>query len=294
MFDTFDDIRKLDKILPSKKCKFVFGLKSINLFASKAALSIIFGKAFPKSIPYTWNLSIQDDMNDLYNQFDKFGKPMIPMILKKDVQRQTGLKFVNTISDLKDNYVVCQKVLTNPFLVNNRKINLRIYLLVVCTENVNMYMYNDGFVYYTQKEYSATISFETHITTGYVDRKLYETNPLTLQDLYVHLGKDKEVILKRNIFILMNNVHTAYKKPVHANDTNTEGVCNFAILGIDLAPDQNLEVTLMEMNKGPDLNEKDERDGILKRCVVKDAFRICKLLPKSYPKVIENKFIKLI
>ena len=39
----------------------------------------------------------------------------------------------------------------------------------------------------------------------------------------------------------------------------------FQIFGADIAPDENLNVTIMEINKGPDIGFKDERDGNLKK-----------------------------
>ena len=48
----------------------------------------------------------------------------------------------------------------------------------------------------------------------------------------------------------------------------------FQIFGADLAPDENLEGTLMEINKGPDISFKDERDGGVKKNMVLDAFNV--------------------
>jgi len=286
-----DDIHKLKDVPRSSKCKFIFGLKSIDLFASKATLNVIFGQSFPDHVPKTWIRSSKEDMIDLRRQFNIDGTPRFPMIIKQDVQRQTGLTLVKHQSDLNQSFVVCQKVLTNPLLVNNRKINLRIYLLVVCTRTVDMYMFNDGFVYYAEDEYTPNeVTFKTHITTGYVDRKIYETNPLTLKNLYMYLGKSNAMLLKRNVHTLMNNLYSSYKKPVELHDTNSDGKCHFAILGVDLAPDKNFGVTIMEINKGPDLKEKDELDGILKRTVIRDALKVCNIVVNNHSK---HNFMKL-
>ena len=49
-------------------------------------------------------------------------------------------------------------------------------------------MHYNGFVYYTPKKYSnESLHFDHNITTGYIDRKIYEENPLTLKDFYDHL-----------------------------------------------------------------------------------------------------------
>lgn len=287
----FDDIHKLHGVKKMRQ-QCVMGIKSIDEFASKAKLASIFGKPFPQHVPKTWVFSRTDDLTDLRRQFDVNGAPLFPMILKKDVQRQTGLSFVKHVSDIEEahQYVVCQKMLTNPLLVNNRKINLRLYLLVACTHLTEMYMFNDGFLYYAPEPYDQTVSFKTHVTTGYVDRSIYDTNPLTLQELYAHVGSTNAIILQRNIRTLMTDLCRAYSPVVTATDGNRVGNRHFVILGVDIAPDSDYGVTIMEINKGPDLNEKDKRDGRLKRMVVRDALAICDVIPKGS----KNNYTKLI
>ena len=44
--------------------------------------------------------------------------------------------------------------LQNPFKINQRKINIRVYLLIhVHFDSISMYIYKDGFIYYTAKIY---------------------------------------------------------------------------------------------------------------------------------------------
>ena len=287
----FDDIHKMDKV-PIRGHQCVMGIKSIDQLASKARLASIFGKPFPQHVPKTWIFSNKKDLDELYKQFDASGVPLFPMILKKDVQRQTGLNFVTHVADLSkaNQNVVCQKVLTNPLLVNHRKINLRLYLLVVCNAVAEMYMFNDGFIYYAPEYYDQKVSFETHVTTGYVDRRIYDTNPLTLQELYSHIGETGAVALQSNLRTIMSDLCRAYSPVITATDCDASKRRKFVILGVDIAPDSKYGVTIMEINKGPDLNEKDERDGALKRVVVRDALAICRVIPDGS----KNNYIKLI
>ena len=62
-------------------------------------------------------------------------------------------------------------------------------MLVVCAGGkISAYIHSDGFLYYTPKYYDPDdMDFDKHITTGYVDRKVYELNPLTLQDFRDYL-----------------------------------------------------------------------------------------------------------
>ena len=46
----------------------------------------------------------------------------------------------------------------------------------------------------------------------------------------------------------------------------------FQLFGADVAPDENLNVHLIEVNKGPDMSAKDDRDRDVKYNVLEDIF----------------------
>ena len=48
----------------------------------------------------------------------------------------------------------------------------------------------------------------------------------------------------------------------------------FNIFGIDIAPDESLNVKIMELNKAPDLSYKDDRDANVKLNMVKDMMNL--------------------
>ena len=65
----------------------------------------------------------------------------------------------------------------------------------------------------------------------------------------------------------------ALSKKICSN-RNLDKHFKFQVFGADIAPDEDLKVTLMEINKGPDLGFKDGRDGDLKKSMVQDLFKI--------------------
>ena len=252
------------------KAKFLYGLRCVNLMASKSTLAIIADK---RILPKTWILNVKKDLTDLETKFNE----KKPLIIKGNVQRQNGLKIVEDIHDITTEYVVCQEIVKNPLLVANRRIAIRIYILIVCLENSHkFFIYNDGFIYYTLEEFSATLFTKNNtITSGYIDRKIYEDNPLTLQDLYAKLSSSKMTLLKENINKCFHCLHTSYKNHIQNNDVN-DGVNRFIILGADVIPKDDYDVKLLEINKGPDLGFKDARDEELKSNLVKDAIQVIK------------------
>ena len=88
-----------------------------------------------------------------------------------------------------------QELLQDPYLIDGRKINMRFYILVICNNsNISVYAYNNGFMYYTAEKFTTdTQEFGPNITTGYIDRNVYEHNPLTLEDFRKYLDSNRQL-----------------------------------------------------------------------------------------------------
>jgi hypothetical protein len=233
-------------------------------------------------------------------------------ILKKNIQRQKGLKITDNIDYIKNNpddYVIAQELLQDPYIINNRKINLRVYILVVCNKDkTDVYMFNDGFMYYTKKNFlKGSHDEENHITTGYVDRDVYVKNPLTHSDFKTYLDMNEgskyhpenapkklnttERILRdqgfklsdvvfKQIEKLMTDVMSSFKGHIcrHFNDKGDSVPIyddySVQIFGADVAINDKLKPQIIEINKGPDLSSKDDRDGMVKRKMFGDVLEI--------------------
>lgn len=259
-------------------CTFIYGLLTIDRFASKSEMYRYLKSTLPEKVvdaimPKTYLLS-KDDLWKFNEEYD----PSKLYIFKKNIQRQNGVKITRNIQHIEDfeieGYVVCQELLTDNFLVSRRKINLRKYVIIVVKKDVRVYLYYNGFVYYAKAPYNAKSSSEdVHITTGYIDREIYDKNPLTLQELYRQLGP-RAGRLKQNIVRTLRTVFEAYAPLLKIKESRNAPKTNFVILGCDLAIDSKLEVKLMEMNKGPDMGVKDDRDGLLKQDLVSQSLRV--------------------
>lgn len=280
------------------------------------------GVEFAKKIsPNTYLLTNQHKQDEI-KRFETDHIPGKKYILKKNIQRQTGLKITNDIDEIKKNderYVVVQELLEDSYLVNNRKINLRVYIVVVCHKNnTDVYVFDDGFMYYTQKEFIRdpnNLDPMNHITTGYVDRDVYTKNPLTHTDFKKYLDstpgtkyhKDSPTVRELNIYEsflreqglsiskfvfddikkLIKNVFLSLKghicqktdffnKKVHIYDDYS-----IQIFGADVAINEKLQAQIIEINKGPDLSPKDERDGTIKKKLMNDVLEIIGLKNKT-------------
>lgn len=230
-----------------------------------------------KMMPMSYILYNDDDLKKFKLEYEQNKL----YIIKKNIQRQEGLKITNNFDDIvngkNNSYVICQELLQNPYLINGRKINMRFYVLYIRTDNnVKVYVYNDGFMYYTKNLFKKnSLNIDNNITTGYIDRKVYETNPLTHKDFANYLGNVESKIFYNKVNDLFKDIFLAYTSVLTIPDKfkNKNNVF-FQLFGADIAVDENLDPMIMEMNKGPDLGAKDERDSEIKHNVVRDIMRL--------------------
>lgn len=250
------------------------------------------------------------DNNDIENFKKEFNNNDL-YILKKNIQRQEGLKISNSLNEIldanKEGYVIVQNLLQNPYLIGGRKINLRFYILVICKQqNMDVYVYNNGFMYYTKDLFKKNSKdFGPNITTGYIDRWVYDVHPLTHADFKTYLDSNRDFtdiennLRSRNIKIsdyTFNNIYNLLKE-IFASFTGKicggklNNFISFQLFGADIAIDDQLNAQVMEINKGPDMGSKDKRDGEVKYNCMQDVLKIIGVINKDDS---NNGFIKIL
>lgn len=263
-------------------------------------------------MPMTYVLYEKDDLERLKNTY----RPQNIYIMKKNVQQQQGLKITNKYNEIingyKNNYMIAQQLLQDPYVIPDdtphgiidRKLNMRYYILTICKGgDINVFVHNNGFMYYTQESFKkGSMEPERNITTGYFkDRSVYSRIPLTRQQFWNYLDSKRNNLttvesnirkqnmkisnvvstrineLIKNIFVTMiGNIcsksdNSYYSKPIDKH-------VSFQLFGADIALSNNLIPTIMEVNKGPDMTAKDERDKAVKYKVTADIFRTIKII----------------
>lgn len=269
--------------------------------------------------PITYLLYDAEDMKLLMKEHYE-GKIYI---MKKNIQRQQGLKIASNIKDVLKNeggYVIAQELLQDPYLINDRKINLRIYILVLCHKgNTDVFMYNDGFMYYTKQDYKyGDYSDSNHITTGYVERDIYTKNPLTHKDFKRYLDMDQNkkyhptsklnrqlndseqdirnkgmkisTVVFNSIQQLLSDIFITFNGKICTQNSDIYSKYSAQLFGVDIAINDKLNPIIMEINKGPDLSPKDDRDRVIKESLVKDTLDILGLIKNN----TNNGFIRIL
>jgi len=198
--------------------------------------------------------------------FDLEYSPNKTYVLKSEAQRQKGLKLSNNYTDVtnsrKNGYKIVQEYIGNSLTYNGYKINFRIYLLVICGDKMEGYIFNDGIVSYTKEKNSGELSFDSAVASFYTSRSLYDKNyPIIISELKKKINYlNYDLIFdqfkdKTNKILKAASSHLGQHKLPYNNKT-------FQVFGIDFLVTKNYDVSVLEINIGPGMvpyNKKDEK-----------------------------------
>jgi len=276
--DVERELQSID-INNNKDEKYIFGINGCDRIVSKneiwKQLRDCYGRSKASTMmPETWILSDNMEMQDFKKKYNGD-----TYILKKNIQRKEGLLLTDNldiIENAKDEeYRVVQKYIKSLFLVGRRKVNLRIYYLIIIRNGtISFYISNLGKCIYTNKDYNSdNTDFESNITSFNLDIHIYKTHPLTFEDLKRYINQkypNGGNILFERIRILMVDVSNCIHKSLYQSK-NLSGT-SFQLFGIDVIFDENLYPYILELNKGPDMQSKDQNDHIIKTKVQYDMY----------------------
>ncbi len=287
----------LDIKVNNNKNKYIFGINGCDTIVAKNHIWQNLVKCYGRTgasqlMPESYILYDEDDLE----LFKKDYNPNNIYILKKNVQRKEGLKLTQSYNDvingLNDDYKVAQKYVRDLYLVNGRKVNLRIYLLIVIKNNkIHFYVSNIGKCIYTNKKYNdKDLDFESNITSYHLDVSIYDINPRYFDELIKYIDNNSTsgsgALLFNRINLLLKNVSKCLAKNLYQSDNIKNTIC-FQLFGIDVIFNKNLHPYLLEMNKGPDMTPKDDEDTKMKYNVQNDMFKTVGIIENNF---INNSF----
>ena len=287
-----NELLKIELNNKNNNSKYIFGINGCDSIVSKNKIWESLVKCYGRDkasnlMPESFVLNDRTDMEI----FKRIFNDKHIYILKKNVQRKEGLKLSSNLDEIlnakKEQYRVVQRYMTNLYLINKRKINLRIYLLVILkNNNIYFYMSNLGKCIYTNKDYNDNnFDFESNITSYHLDMSVYKTHPRNFDELFDYINKkyndeEKSKILSNNIYILLKDICKCISNNIYQSDNIKNTTC-FQLFGIDVIFDKNMKPYLLEFNKGPDMMPRDEKDQEMKTKVQLDMFEIAGLIEKE-------------
>jgi tubulin polyglutamylase TTLL9 len=195
-------------------------------------------------------------------------------ILKKNTHRKQGLQLFRgtKLAVLREyeegQYKLIQEFIQNPYLVNNRIMVVRLYLVIFRNEKYNYGVHKYGKCLYTSKDFNLDkIETERLITDSKL--KLGEDFPKNLTDMENYDKKINLELLKKPIVNVLNCYRQFLKKT--DDSTPNKSLTFFQLFGVDIILDSDYKPYLLEINKSPDMNNiYDEVDREGKTGVIRD------------------------
>ena len=254
----------------------------------------IYDKEF-KFIPNTWLLPC--DWNTLSDQFPK--KKNRTYIVKPEASCQgKGIFLTKSLKSLKrDERYVVQTYISKPYLIDELKFDLRVYVLITNMNPLRAYIYKEGMARFATEKYkspkwSNLKNLFMHLT-NYAINKSHEDyekgetdnsgNKKFMTYVLDYIKKEtenqqvweriKDLCIKTLIAVQPALAHS-YKA---ARPQNSEESLWFQILGFDIMLDNKLKPWLLEVNHSPSFTTDSELDFMLKYHLIRDTITLLNL-----------------
>ena len=274
-------------------------------------------KLFPEAysfFPRTW--MFPSDTGELKTQMQTTKN--LYFIVKPEASCQgRGIFLTRNIEDVNpsERYVV-QEYISHPFLIDDLKFDLRIYVLVTSCDPLRIFIHEEGLTRFATEAYSRpSVKNKNmvcmHLTNyainkgnpGFINNKSYKNDNIghkrSLKSTYDRLEEQgfdvgtlkiqiEDIIIKTLCAIQPNLSHH-----YHACQPEdfSKAMC-FEILGFDIILDDKARPYMLEVNHSPSFNTDSPLDKNIKSKVISEALRLAWVSSKKknnyYRKLKEN------
>jgi hypothetical protein len=235
------------------KCSLINQFNNIDMLGNKKEqfINILkYKKEIPHYIPKTFifTKSTIENIKHIFNS-DKMW-----IIKPENSLARNGINIVKTYTDLeiiiskyKWKEWIIQEYISNPLLINNKKFHFRLYVIVIKNNNnIYVYFYNKGFMYFAQKEYTnKVLDSDVHLS-GENNKESVKVFPEYFTEHFNKNIYDTKIIPQFKE-IVENTILSVYKKIECPNNTVDNYKC-FKMFGYDILVDDKYNLYLAEIN----------------------------------------------
>ena len=287
---------ELNIIKKSNKKRIIDGINNCDIICGKDYLCNFLIKNYGRIItdtiiPKTYVIK---NNSDIYKFIKDYSDKDI-YLLKNNIQKKKGITFYNNKNEIlknKNNYKIIQKYVNNQIIIMDRRLSLRIYVLLIFKNNKkDVYISKYGKCLYsnllTDKK---NTNFEELIANTYPISDIYKKYPLNYQNLKKIFGKKNFNKLDNNIIRILILIFSKALKHLGNNKNFKNDIC-YQLFGADFILTDKYYPYLLEINKGPELSSINLNDFNLKKKIILDIFEKIGLFKYNTQ---ENSFLKII
>ena len=243
-----------------------------------------------------------DDKYIIYEKFWNYTLNINDLWFVKPAHRWggRGIKILESLDKIEKETYLINKYITNLDLINNKKYDLRLYVLVTGLKPLRIYLNREGLIRIASRNFSLDISNikdrYVHLTNTGVNSKSKEfiipnnddneqaniwnfhTYERYLKKINVDYNKIKDKIKD----IIIKSMISVYKNlTMELSENNLNDINFFDVLGYDIIITNTYEPILLEINSGPSIVTYNELDKPIKTNLLVDILNIVGITPFS-------------
>ena len=270
-----------------------------NLYNNYKKLQIKFPNDF-KYMPETYVLPKDKEIFTLQIQNYELNKNNIWLLKPVASSRGRGIRILTNFNDIPEKTIITHYI-SNPHLINRKKYDLRLYVLITGYTPLKIYLFDDGLTRFCSEEYNLDESKLNdkyiHLTNYSINKnnENFEKNDDTEKEegnkwsilAFKKYLKEKKIdfnkLWKKIKDIIIKTILSITDEGIPIIKLfNLSSVNLFEIYGFDILLDSFLNPWLMEVNLNPSLNCDSELDLKIKSKVLTDIFNIIGIIPFSH------------
>ena len=270
-----------------------------NLYNNYKKLQIKFPNDF-KYMPETYVLPKDKEIFTLQIQNYELNKNNIWLLKPVASSRGRGIRILTNFNDIPEKTIITHYI-SNPHLINRKKYDLRLYVLITGYTPLKIYLFEDGLTRFCSEDYNLDQSKLSdkyiHLTNYSINKnnENFEKNDDTEKEegnkwsilAFKKYLKEKKIdfnkLWKKIKDIIIKTILSITDEGIPIIKLfNLSSVNLFEIYGFDILLDSFLNPWLMEVNLNPSLNCDSELDLKIKSKVLTDIFNIIGIIPFSH------------
>ncbi|XP_050388652.2 tubulin monoglutamylase TTLL4 [Patella vulgata] len=267
-----------------------------RLWRNLARMQVHFGKREFGFFPQTYVLP--QDLKLLKRAWEDGGNKQKWIIKPPASARGIGIKVIHKWNQIpRRRPVIVQRYLSRPYLINDSKFDMRIYVYVSCYDPLRIYIYEDGLARFASCKYSSSMKSLNnkymHLTNYSINKRNsdYQSNTddsvcqghkWSLKSLWSYMKKQginttaiwdtiKDLVIK-TIICADSSINSMIKSNVKSRYSVHE------LFGFDVMLDEALKPWIIEVNISPSLHSNSQLDVNIKGQMIKDLFNIAGFL----------------
>eukprot|EP00656_Telonema_subtile_P023537 TRINITY_DN24_c0_g1_i6.p1 TRINITY_DN24_c0_g1~~TRINITY_DN24_c0_g1_i6.p1 ORF type:complete len:1019 (+),score=215.20 TRINITY_DN24_c0_g1_i6:337-3393(+) len=248
------------------------------------------------------------DRKLMKHDFEELGKRSVFIIKPPNAACGMGIKLVTRYEHVpRKKRLVVQRYIGKPFLIDKKKFDLRLYVVVTSFDPLRVYLYEDGLVRFATHDYKDvrpghkkdTKDRFMHLTNYSVNKNSEDFvqpdkhwsqgqatgSKWTLKQLWARLRSEYKHV---DVDLLIDRIKDLCVKTLIAAEPAMVSRCNhsrvprgsaFEIYGFDVLLDSALKPWLLEVNVFPSLSSSSPLDKVVKHGLMSDVFHLLGLVP---------------